>query len=62
MCGPKSLSACPSQTTCNPPGQLGGSYYWCGYCNVSKNIIEAYGVPVGTVPPISSPTNACTRR
>ena len=61
-CGPKTPDICPASATCPPPGQLlGGTYYWCGYCADSLSIIEVY-VPSGTVPPISYPSNACTRR
>jgi len=62
VCGPKSPGACPAEATCPPPGQLlGGTYYWCQYCARSGNIIEVL-VPSGTVPPLSTPSNACTRR
>ncbi len=62
QCGPKSPPACPAQATCPPPGRLlGGTYYWCAYCARSNNIIEVL-VPSGTTPPISTASNACTRR
>jgi hypothetical protein len=62
VCGSKTPDVCPASATCPPPGHLlGGTYYWCAYCEGSGSILEVV-VPSGSVPPISSPTNACTRR
>jgi hypothetical protein len=61
-CGPKTPNPCPAAATCPPPGQLlGGTYYFCAYCEGSNNIVEVF-VPSGSIPPISNPTNACMRR
>jgi hypothetical protein len=61
-CGSKTPNPCPPEAVCPPPGQLlGGSYYFCHSCVATNNIIEVV-VPSGTVPPISQPSNACTRR
>jgi hypothetical protein len=61
-CGPKTPNPCPSGATCPPPGQFfGGTYYFCAYCEGSNNIVEIF-LSSGSTPPISNPSNACTRR
>jgi hypothetical protein len=45
-----------------PPGQFAGGFrYHSGICTASGNIVEIV-LPSDQVPPISSPSNACTRR
>lgn len=46
VCGPKQPAMCPSDTTCAPPGQLGGNYYHCQGCS-SGAILEWYA-PLGS--------------
>jgi hypothetical protein len=56
ICGPKQPAFCPTDTTCNPPGQIaGGWYYNCQGCP-SGNILEWYA------PGTSQDRSNCVRR
>src|SRR5581483_10456414 len=60
-CGPKTPAQCPASTMCVPGTQQGEIRYHCSYCAGSNNIVEVYTMS-GGIPPISQPSNACTRR